>query len=190
MNKASTQNKKNNEAGSFANGIDRLLSFHSTAEFGRSYYKNHCGPTAITNLIITGIQMTEGRILTAKEAVSIFENVASLGMKRLVYNRKHGTTDLLLRFFVTNAFNRFSNGTLRPGSRHVLSPKNLDRVIARGSFAMLELFGHPRYGWHQMLVYGVDENGDYIACDGIAFSPVHIPPSEIGRGLFLEIKHA
>ncbi|MBO5551022.1 MAG: hypothetical protein J5966_03600 [Lachnospiraceae bacterium] len=162
-------------------------SFHSTAEFGRGYYKNHCGPTAITNLIITDRQRKLGKELTSEEAREIFEEVASIGRHRLIYNRRYGTTDLLLWFYVKTAFRKLGVTTLRPVMRHTLSAKNARRILSRGSFMLVELFGHPKYGWHQMLIYGTDENGRFIAADGFSASPVLLNDKETGRGLFLEI---
>ena len=180
MNKASVESKKI---------IDpKWLSFRSTAEFARNKYRNHCGPTAITNLLITLAQARDGRLVDSEEAVEIFDRVASFGRRLLVYNIRFGTTDLLLGLFARLVFFRLSKGSIRVGFRHFLNKKSLNRTIGRGNFALLELFGHPLYGWHQMLIYGMDESGDYIACDGIADHPVHIPPADIGRGLFLEIK--
>ena len=175
MNKASTK-------------IDpKGCSFHSTAEFGRDYYRNHCGPTAITNLIITDRQRRLGKELSLEEAREIFETVASMGRHRLIYNRRYGTTDLLLWFYVKAAFKKLGTGTLRPAMRHTLSASNARRILSRGSFMLVELFGHPKYGWHQMVIYGTDENGLFITADGFSASPVLLNDKEIGRGLFLEI---
>ena len=163
------------------------LSFHSTAEFGRGYYKNHCGPTAITNLIITARQKQLGTELSLEEAREIFEKVASMGRHRLIYNRRYGTTYLLLWFYVRAAFRKFGNGTLRPAMQHTLSADNARRILSKGSYMLVELFGHPKYGWHQMVIYGTDGNGLFIAADGFSSSPVLLNDKEIGRGLFLEI---
>ena len=165
-----------------------LKSFHSTGEFGRGFYRNHCGPTAITNLIITARQTREGREIPTEEAARVFESVASMGRRYLIYNRKHGTTDLFLWFYVNAAFKANCEGMLRPGHRYTLSPKNARKVLARGSFLLLEVFGHPKYGWHQMVVYDVDESGGFIAADGFEPRPVLLDDHTIGRGLFLEIK--
>ena len=58
MNKASVESKKI---------IDpKWLSFRSTAEFARNKYRNHCGPTAITNLLITLAQARDGRLVESE----------------------------------------------------------------------------------------------------------------------------
>lgn len=164
-------------------------SFHSTGEFSRGFYKNHCGPTAITNLIVTALQAESGERVPDEKCREIFETVATHGRRRLVYNRRYGTTDVFLWFFVRSALKKAgADGMLRPASRHTLSAKNARRVLERGSFLILELFGHPKYGWHQMVVYGTDENGLFIAADGFTNSPVLLDDNSIGRGLFLEIR--
>ncbi len=169
--------------------INTYYSFHSTAEFGRGYYKNHCGPTALTNLIITTLQKQQGRTLTHDEAVEIFEEVASTGRKRLIYNRRYGTTDFFLWFYAKSVFKKLKVASLlRPSGRHTISGKNARRILSRGSYLLIELFGHPKYGWHQMVVYGTDENGLFITADGLSPSPVLLDDNTIGRGLFLEIK--
>lgn len=176
MNKASTNNISE-------------YSFHSTAEFGRGYYKNHCGPTAITNLIITALQKQQGRTLPSGECRDIFEKVATKGRRRLIYNRRYGTTDILLWFYVRAAFRLYSPLSLRPVMRHTLSAANARRILSRGSYLLIELFGHPKYGWHQMVIYDTDDDGLFIAADGISSAPVHLDDHEIGRGLFLEIRN-
>ncbi|MBQ8956053.1 MAG: hypothetical protein IJ075_03700 [Lachnospiraceae bacterium] len=174
MNKASTN-------------INPYYSFHSTAEFGRGYYKNHCGPTAITNLIVTARQRQLGTALSSDEVRDTFEKVASMGKRSLIYNRRYGTTDFLLWFYVKAAFKKLGIKSLRPVMRHTLSAGNARRILSKGSFLLIELFGHPKYGWHQMVIYDTDERGLFIAADGFSSSPVFLNDKEIGRGLFLEI---
>ena len=160
MNKASTN-------------INPYYSFHSTAEFGRGYYKNHCGPTAITNLIVTARQRQLGTALSSDEVRDTFEKVASMGKRSLIY--------------VKAAFKKLGIKSLRPVMRHTLSAGNARRILSKGSFLLIELFGHPKYGWHQMVIYDTDERGLFIAADGFSSSPVFLNDKEIGRGLFLEI---
>ncbi|MBQ9443172.1 MAG: hypothetical protein IJU43_02620 [Lachnospiraceae bacterium] len=167
----------------------RSYSFHSTGEFGRGFYKNHCGPTAISNLVITAFQSKEKEKLSDEKCREIFETVASLGRRRLIYNRRYGTTDAFLWLYVKAAFKKTgADMLLRPGARHFISPGNARKAIARGSYLILELFGHPRYGWHQMVIYDISDDGRFIAADGIAASPVLLDDQGIGRGLFLEIR--
>ncbi|MCR5774578.1 MAG: hypothetical protein K6G42_05790 [Lachnospiraceae bacterium] len=168
--------------------MTELYSFHSTSEFGRDFYRNHCGPTAITNLIITSLQHQKRDILPQDECRDIFENVATKGRHMLIYNRRYGTTDLLLWFYVKAAFKAFSPLTIRPSVRHTLSADNARTVLSHGSYLLIELFGHPKYGWHQMVIYGTDKNGLFITADGISNRPVLLDDTGIGRGLFLEIK--
>lgn len=169
--------------------INSLYSFHSTGEFGRGYYRNHCGPTAISNLIITALQLRRDSILPTDEIRAIFEDVASMGRRRLIYNRRYGTTDFLLWFYVRAAFKTHGITELHPIMRHTLSGKTARRALSHGSFLLLELFGHPKYNWHQMVVYDIDEEGRFIAADGFESVPVYLDDVTIGRGLFLEIRY-
>lgn len=169
--------------------INPSYSFHSTGEFGRGFYKNHCGPTAITNLIVTALQTRRGQKLTPDEVRDIFENVASLGRHRLIYNRRYGTTDFFLWFYVKAAFKKLDADTLlRPVMRHTLSASNARKILSKGSFLLIELFGHPKYGWHQMVVYDVTDDGLFVTADGFSPAPVLLDDKGIGRGLFLEIR--
>ena len=171
-----------------SSNINTFYSFHSTAEFGRGYYRNHCGPTALTNLIVTTMQKQQGRELSLDEVIAIFEKVASIGRKRLIYNRRFGTTDLFIWFYAKSVFRRLGVASLiRPAARHTLSGKNARRILSRGSYLLIELFGHPKYGWHQMVIYDTDEDGRFITADGMSSSPVLLDDESIGRGLFLEI---
>ena len=176
MNKASTN-------------VNPFYSFHSTGEFGRGFYKNHCGPTALTNLVVTTLQKQQGRIFSADEAREIFEEIASLGRKRLIYNRRYGTTDIVLWFYSKAVFKKTGvSDLIRPATRHTISGSNARKILARGSYLLIELFGHPKYGWHQMLIYGTDDEGRFITADGFKPEPVFLDDKTIGRGLFLEIK--
>ncbi|MCR5236725.1 MAG: hypothetical protein K6E34_05945 [Lachnospiraceae bacterium] len=167
-----------------------IFSFHSTAEFGRGYYRNHCGPTALTNLVVTALQKQQGRKLPEEEIKEIFEKTASLGRRRLIYNRRYGTTDLFLWFYARAVFkNNGVSGLLHPAARHTISGKNARQILSKGSYILIELFGHPKYGWHQMVIYDTDENGRFITADGFSSEPVFLDDNTIGRGLFLEIKH-
>ena len=166
-----------------------FFSFHSTGEFGRGYYRNHCGPTAISNMMITALQLRRGARLPDDEVQAVFEDVAQTGRRRLIYNRRYGTTDFLLWFYARAAFNRHGITELRPVMRHTLSAKNARRALSRGSFLLLELFGHPKYKWHQMVVYGTDEKGRFVAADGFESVPVYLDDVSIGRGLFLEVRY-
>ena len=169
--------------------INPSYSFHSTGEFGRGFYKNHCGPTAITNLIVTARQSQRGQALTPDEVKDIFENVASLGRHRLIYNRRYGTTDFFLWFYVKAAFKKLgADMLLRPVMRHTLSASNARKILSKGSFLLIELFGHPKYGWHQMVVYDITDDGLFVTADGFSPAPVLLDDAGIGRGLFLEIK--
>lgn len=171
-----------------SSNINTFYSFHSTAEFGRGYYKNHCGPTALTNLIVTAMQKQQGREFSSAEVTAIFEEVAQSGRKRLIYNRRYGTTDLFIWFYAKSMFKKLGVSSLiRPAIRHTLSGKNARRSLSRGSYLLIELFGHPKYGWHQMVIYDTDEEGRFITADGISPSPVLLDDDSIGRGLFLEI---
>lgn len=179
-----------NNASTNINNDISLYSFHSTSEFGRGYYKNHCGPTALTNLVVTVLQKKRGQLLSDDEVQHIFEETASLGRKRLIYNRRYGTTDIFLRFYALSVFKRLNvSDLLRPGTRRTISGDNARRLLSRGSFLITELFGHPKYGWHQMLIYDTDEKGRFITADGFSPSPVYLDDKGIGRGLFLEIKN-
>ncbi len=168
-----------------------FYSFHSTGEFGRDYYKNHCGPTALTNLVVTALQKQTGRQLPDDEVRNIFEKIASAGRRRLIYNRRYGTTDLFIWFYARSVFKMMNvSSLLRPVTRHTISGKNARRILAKGSYLYMELFGHPKYGWHQMVIYDVDAEGRFITADGFSPSPVLLDDSSIGRGLFLEIRHS
>ncbi len=184
-----TSGKGSTQSQAGRHDIDPLYSFRSTGEFGRGFYKNHCGPTAITNLIVTARQFQRGQTLSTDEVRDIFENVASLGRHRLIYNRRYGTTDFFLWFYVKAAFKKLgADMLLRPVMRHTLSASNARKILSKGSFLLIELFGHPKYGWHQMVVYNMTDDGLFVTADGFSPAPVLLDDKGLGRGLFLEIK--
>ena len=185
MNKASTEWHEEEKKGDIP--APKWLSFRSTSIFSAGFFKNHCGPTAITNLIISALQAERGEAVPDRECESIFETVAGLGMKRLFYNFRFGTTDLLLPFFVRAAFRLFGVKLLRTGRRHFISPKKIRRSLSKGSFAYMEVFSHPDYGWHQWLIYDTAGDEGFLAADGRTSGPVIIKEKDLGKGLFLEI---
>lgn len=163
--------------------------YHSTAEFGRldRGYAKHCGPTAVTNLLLSLL----GRDAPAPER--LFRDVARLGRRRLIYANWDwkgplgGTSDLRSREYLRAALDRYGLKEVRVGRVRLLTPTAVRDALRRGSVLYLQLLRHPKYGSHHLLCYGLEPDGRVRLADGWAASPVLLEPKALGRGLFLEV---
>ncbi len=181
---------------------DRLgESYHTTGQFGKldRVYRRHCGPTAMTNLVLT-LRARRGE--TARETPpELFRAIARLGLRRGVYWNLDlfglwgGTSDLLSGAYLRAVLRRFGLGEARVHRRARLTEKRLNEALSRGSVLYVQLRRHPRYGDHHLLCYGAETR---VAgggretllrlADGWAAKPVLLPVKSLKRASFLEVE--
>ena len=172
--------------------------FHTTGQFGRldREYRRNCGPTAITNLVLTLLQRRgETPRLAPPE---LFREIAALGRRRVFYfnvdlfGRWGGTSDLLSGAYLRAALRRFGLGNHRVRRRVRLTEKTLEAALGRGSILYLQLRRHPRYGDHHLLCYGAEKSGEgktlLRLADGWSAQPVYLPLQGLRRAHFVEIE--
>ncbi len=172
--------------------------YHTTAQFSRldRVYRRNCGPTAITNLVLT-LRARRGE--TAREAPpELFRDVAKLGRRRVFYfnidlfRRWGGTSDLLSGAYLRAALRRNGLQGARVRPRVRLTQRRLEEAFARGSVLYLQLRRHPRYGDHHLLCYGLEttDGGETLLrlADGWAEKPVYLPLKGLKRAHFFEIE--
>ena len=176
-------------------------SYCTTGQFGRldRLYRRNCGPTAMTNLVLT---LREKRGETLREAPSeLFRRIARLGRRRAVYwnidvfGLWGGTSDLLAGAYLRAALRLCGLEDVRVRRRARLTEKRLDAALARGSLLYVELRRHPRYGDHHLLCYGTETRAAggrreklLRLADGWAAEPVLLPLKGLKRAYFLEIE--
>lgn len=136
------------------------VTFHTTGEFTRTEdrtYHQHCGPTAITNLICT---IRRRRGVEPGAAPAIFARAAAIGKRRLTYwnidERLHlgGTSYLLLRPYVAACLHRFGLADVRLTWRLQARPERMARELEQGRLLVLAMTHHGCYGSHLVLACG------------------------------------
>ncbi|MCF0146270.1 MAG: hypothetical protein HUJ73_06755 [Eubacterium sp.] len=158
--------------------------WYSTGDFNRlgKGYARHCGPTAITNLILL-LNSRYGFLTGGQDADTVFYAAAALGKRKMIYWNTDripffgGTNNFLtgmyirdsLRYFnVPCTWNPSGAGDDREEKDHadVPAPKRLVvqaalpskaallQALREGKLIFLELMYHPLYGCHDVLCYG------------------------------------
>ncbi len=178
---------------------------HSTAEFQNlgEGYRRHCGPAAVTNLFAAW----QNRYVKEESRIpvnDIFETVAELGEKSMIYRNVDesrifgGTSDLLYPVYLRMAARALELHHVQVSARHILGEENLLHLLRNGGIAYVQLFHHPKYGFHQMVIFGADlvrdENGgrhvEFLCADGWSNRPVRMAGKDLGMGTCLAIRHA
>lgn len=162
-------------------------SYCTTRQFAkrdRDYVK-HCGPTAITNLVLT----LSGD--PALEPARVFDQVAAIGRRLGVYwnmrATKHfgGTSDALAGLYIRQALAHFGVAArVRFGGPATAA--RVRQALAEGSIVYLEMHLHPKYHNHHLLIYGADRQGLRVA-DGWQQEPVYLSDRDLRRCMFFSI---
>jgi hypothetical protein len=187
--------------------------YHTTGEFdevdGLKFYR-HCGPTAMTNLILT-LKKQEDVLRRGTAAfknpalpdpAAVFRKCARTGSSRLFYlnadlfGRFGGTSDLMVVPYILSCLRKFGLRKVRIRGIHPVTKKNVIRAVERGSILYLALHFHPRYRNHHLLAYSaeeiVTEDGRgvefYLKCaDGWAHVPQYLSLTGMKYAFFIEI---
>ena len=189
---------------------DETVIRHTTGEFNRQDhpYHSHCTPTAITNLILTLDQINtqkDPRMVTPELAdmtpADIFETVAGLGKKSLLYYNMHlwglfgGTAICFNGLFLRLCLHHFRMKPRKITPHLILYKERLVNALSKQHPALISVIGHPVYGSHTMLAYGLDilqnEEGHpeyYLRlADGWASRPRYINLKDLHIAAFWEI---
>ena len=156
-------------------------------------FRQHCGPTALTNLVLTLRPEATSGAGGAETPEDLFLRLARLGQRRLNYVnlklpfRLGGTSDLLCRSYLRAALRESGLRDAEAGPRRRATPQSLRAALRRGSLVYLQLRRHPRYGSHHLLCYGLDPDGSLRLADGWTDEPARLAPGELGRAWMIEI---
>lgn len=162
-------------------------SFGTTGQFakiGDKTYLRHCGPTAVTNLIVTLLRMEKAESnrrrnrnpkqnLLQEEAADcdkrtpdamneIFQDVARTGQHMLIYYNTDllhhfgGTSDYLVRPYLMRCIQKYGLHA-RVGRRFFLTEENVRKAVQRGSLLYVVLRHHPTYKNHHIICYSAQE---------------------------------
>lgn len=136
------------------------VTFHTTGEFARTAdraYHQHCGPTALTNVICT---IRRRRGMEPLDPAEIFARAAAIGRRRLTYwnidEKLHmgGTSYLLLRPYVAACLREFGITGARLTWRLQAKPEQMARELERGRLLILAMTRHGCYGSHLVMAWG------------------------------------
>ncbi|MBR2561643.1 MAG: hypothetical protein IKE31_05780 [Eubacterium sp.] len=178
------------------------ITRHTTQEFARigKGFRRHCGPTAITNLILT----LHHRHRYLKEPVSarnVFAEVSEIGRKKGIYwntdflNMFGGTYDVLTRIYIRDCLKHYGIPA-RIGGTFLSSKARALKALEEGKLLYLQLLYHPIYGNHHLLAYGYtvlhSVNGRQkevylILADGWSRQPRYLRFTGPGIRHFLEV---
>lgn len=134
--------------------------YHTTGQFARTDERNfhqHCGPTAVTN-VICAIQNRRG--MARNDPAEIFGRCAAIGRRRLTYwnipEQVHlgGTSYLLLFPYVAACLRQCGIRDAQQTWRLQASPEQMARELDRGRLLLLAMTRHRCYGSHMAVAYG------------------------------------
>ena len=137
-------------------------------------YHRHCGPTAITNLILT--LNRRYRYFDDPVPAEVFSAVSKIGQKKKIYwntdilGHFGGTYDMFTELYIRaclkyygipvssrNGADRYGSSDIRPVTiRWSGFPAEIQfiRALDAGKLLYLQLHHHPCYGSHHLLCYG------------------------------------
>lgn len=176
---------------------------HRTSEY--SGYKNHCGPTAITNALIMYGNRFEVESITSKTHTEIFENVAKIGTSHLYYVNSDlwgiigGTSNALAANYILAAFNSYDVSGITVDGRFDINYKNIEISLRNDRLLYLLLDSHQLYGDHHVICYAYtrlvsDADGSYVTylkvADGWANSPRYIDIASLDGDEYWEINYS
>lgn len=147
-----------------------FAAFRTTSEFselGRGY-RRHCGPTALTNLLLTLNNVQPNPQMTLKSPSSVFMNVARIGQRHLFYvntdflHHFGGSSWFLMEPYLKAVLADYGyRGTKKDAHvrlfvRTHLAARTSDviKALHNGSLVLLQLYNHPVYGNHDVMAYG------------------------------------
>ena len=157
--------------GNTGNIWDSFETFYTTGQFkdlGRGY-QQHCGPTAMTNILCTLDRRYEYPSVHSERPESIFEKAALIGKHRLLYINTNlfgfwgGSNSLLIYFYLRACLRFFKVKDIRVRGRVFASARQAARELEKGRLLVFQVYYHKIYGTHLVVAYGLEH---YQALDG------------------------
>lgn len=151
-------------------------------QFANRY--RHCGPTAMTNLVLT---LSDEAGL---EREAVFNEVVRIGRTHLAYlNVKNvgGTSDGLSGVYLRAVLKRYGleGAVVRFGGP--ATPGRLRAAFQKGALVYLQMHFHPKYHNHHVLMYGVDRDG-FRTADGWRAKPTYFDKKDLRGATFFTIQ--
>ena len=165
-------------------------------------YDRHCGPTAVTNLVLTleeGPEKPRPSEVRQSYENETFLRIAKMGAKSRIYwntsffGHFGGTSDWLVLFLIRRAIREHGLPARSVKGPFLIRENNLRRELHKGNILYLMVHGNPRYKSHHMLCYGEQVRPEGIlfrVADGWKAVPQYLPAKELRYGLFYAVSKA
>lgn len=144
-------------------------------------YKRHCGPTAMTNLVLS--------LRADLEAKSVFDEVVAIGRRHLAYLNVQnigGTSNGLSGVYLRAVLKRYGLEDAVVHFGGVATEKRLRHALRSGALCYLQMHLHPKYHNHHVLVYESDWMG-FRTADGWQPQPVYLTARDLRGATFFTI---
>ena len=147
------------------NKWENYVEFNTMDEFENvgNGYVNHCGPTAITNMIIMYGNRYNNRSITSKLPTTIFANVANIGTVNMYYANADfevidgvvigGTADSLADNYLVTCFEDYGVNITVSNKKKAISYNNVKTSLSNNALLYVMLNGNARYGNHHVASY-------------------------------------
>lgn len=177
----------------------QTIEFHKAKEYNG--YRNHCGPTAITNMLIMYGNRFGVDSITSKTHTSVFTKVADIGMSNFYYINSEtlgGTVNARVNSYILDAFGAYDVSGVTVDGRFGISYANIVTSLRNDRLLYLLLDNHDLYGDHHVICYAYTKlvgstESNYViylkVADGWASSPRYIDLSSVDGDKYWEIDY-
>lgn len=177
----------------------QTIEFHETKEYDG--YRNHCGPTAITNMLIMYGNRFGVDSITSKTHTSIFTEIADIGTSNLYYINSEtlgGTVNARVNGYILDVFEAYDVSGITVDGRFGISYANIVTSLRNDRLLYLLLNGHDLYGDHHVICYAYTKlvsstDSNYViylkVADGWANSPRYIDISSVDGDKYWEVDY-
>lgn len=181
------------------------IECHSTSEFSNlgNGYVNHCGPTAITNMLIIYGNRFGTSSINNKTDDNIFLTVARIGTSNLYYVNTNalglgGTANFSANSYILDSFDAFNVSGITVNGRYNLNYTNVEISLRNDRLLYLLLDDHDCYGDHHVVCYAYTRlvsstDSSYATylkvADGWASSPRYIDMASVAGDKYWEVSY-
>lgn len=148
------------------NDWENYVEYHTTSEFKNlnGGYVNHCGPTAITNMLIMYGNRYNITSITSKTADDLFIRAAERGRGAYYYNTDAlgvfgGTVNVLAGEYIEAVFS-FLGETVSSAGRYTINYNNIKTSLSNNRLVYVMTSNHGIYGDHHMVCFAYTQLKD------------------------------
>ena len=180
------------------------LPFHSMAEYSQlgNGYENHCGPTAITNMLIMYGQRFNVSSINNTNHHNIFFYFLTIGIANLYYHNTDflvfgGTMNALANNYIQNCFSSYGVTVTCPATFYI-NYTTVERSLRTDNLLYIMLRGNECYGNHHLVGYAYyrlfnnnyTQSATYIrVADGWDTNARYLDIQSIGSDRFWEVSY-